>query len=95
MTKTEERYPAAIGMYCDNDDCEIDIVRDYLVRASDDWPTRVAYARTQLRLDGWVCDARGDFCPEHAPIQFKERSDVGVVLAQPVDDGIRLTVRQR
>lgn len=27
--------------------------------------------------------------------EIKERSDVGVVLAQPVDDGIRLTVRQR
>lgn len=70
MTKTDERYPAPIGMFCDNDGCEIDIVRDYLVRASDDWPTRVAYARSELRREGWVCDGRGDFCPEHAPIQF-------------------------
>lgn len=54
-------YPAQLTVYCD--DCGLEVTGDYVVKDSDDGPTRYEYARTHLRTQGWKCDNDGDLCP--------------------------------
>jgi len=53
-----------VGVFCDHGACEADERGDYM---ADDRDHAFACLRRDLRGQGWSCDERGDFCPEHHP----------------------------
>lgn len=64
-------YPSLLCVFCDK--CDATFEGDFLV--AEDWtkPERLECVRTHVREKlGWVCDDRGDFCPncrESVPVE--------------------------
>jgi hypothetical protein len=58
--------PVQIGIFCDTDDCEHEVLADYLCPPDAEQPERFEIARAHLRTLGWTCDEHGDHCPQHA-----------------------------
>jgi hypothetical protein len=57
-----EKYPAAIGVYCDH--CGTEVRNDFVVSDRTTRPERFEIARDHLRRTaGWSCTEAGDFCP--------------------------------
>lgn len=64
------RFPCEVAVFCDV--CGHEERGDYLVRETDSQETRFEIARAHLRKQDWICDARGDFCPDHHPDRQEE-----------------------
>lgn len=64
---TGQKYPAAIGIYCD--DCGRTFEGDFIVSDDMDQEQRFEAARAHLRGEGWSCTAAGDFCPACKPAE--------------------------
>lgn len=66
---TGQKYPAAIGIYCD--DCRRTFEGDFIVSDDMDQEQRFEAARAHLRGEGWSCTAAGDFCPACKPAEVQ------------------------
>lgn len=63
---SEEKYPAAIGVFCD--DCGTEQVNQFVVSDQVTRAQRFEIARRFLRENaGWSCTEAGDFCPACTP----------------------------
>ena len=59
-----------VGVFCDHGACEADVTGDYM---ADDRDHAFACLRRDLNAQGWSCDERGDYCPDHTqPTRFGE-----------------------
>lgn len=61
-TVDHEKYPAQLGVYCDN--CRTEWVGDFVVSDSDTKAQRLELVRNHVRTElGWSVGPAGDFCP--------------------------------
>lgn len=57
-------YPVQIGVFCD--DCNTEVLADYLVSDGMTSADRFEVARKHLRTLGWSCIPASDLCPDCA-----------------------------
>ena len=61
----DEKYPAAITVFCDS--CDLTVTNDFVVSDRVTKAERLEFARAHLRGEGWSCAEAGDFCPACVP----------------------------